>query len=80
MKFVCKFDFKFFLDKLKMPAYHSELECHESFGNMAKMPLKNEGNIKGNAPVMQVNHSDPEASRDIMRECIIFIRKCSNCS
>ena len=49
-----------------MPAYHSELVCHESLGNMAFMPLKNEGNIRGNAPLMQVNHSDPEASRDIM--------------
>ena len=51
-----------------MPAYHSELICNQSLGNMAFMPLKNEGNIRGNAPMMHVNHGDPEASRDIMRE------------
>jgi len=60
--------------ELKMPAYHSELECHESFGNMAKMPLKNEGNIKGNAPVMQINHNDPEASRDIIDDVLKYFK------
>jgi len=57
-----------------MPAYHSELVCNQSLGNMAFMPLKNEGNIRGNAPMMQVNSSDPEASRDIIDDVLKYFK------
>merc|ERR1712226_837176 len=54
-----------------MPAYHSELECPQSLGNMAFMPLKNEGNIRGNAPIMRVTSADDQ---DIIDDVLKYFK------